>query len=176
MEDGFENVEVTPKPKPRAPRAAPQKPSTKSTGRRTNGVRIAIAVVGVLGSVGVAFIKGYFDRIHIDERLANLSGIDVQIGAWGATYADSNWTLGKPEDPMPETMRTYQVPVKFPHKFTYSPKVFLSVSGVDISNENKFHYIVDTSDVSVDGFVIKIVASEKYKIYAMYGHWMAYQQ
>jgi len=149
----------------------------KSSKARGNGVRVAIAVIGVIGSISVAFIKSYFDRIHVDQRLQNLSGIDVQVGQWGADYSDAGWSLGNPVDmSIPTTMRCYKIPVTFVHKFSQVPKIFITVSGIDIANDNEFHWQVEDNSVTEEGFVLTLVANEKFKVYALSGQWLAYQQ
>jgi hypothetical protein len=143
----------------------------------SNRARIAIAIIGVIGSLGVAIIKGHFDRTHIDDRLSNLSGIDIEVGAWGAGYADKGWNLGSPDDhSIPKTMRIFRMPIKFSHQFTKEPKILLSVSGIDIANDANFRWFVDSEDTTTEGFTIKLTANENFKVYFLSGQWFAYQQ
>src|SRR5580658_2605133 len=93
----------------RSTSARPRLPGNSLT-HGSNRARITIAIIGVIGSLGVALIKGHFDRTHIDDRLSNLSGIDVEVGAWGAAYSDKDWNLGSPEDnSIPKTMRVFRI-------------------------------------------------------------------
>jgi len=148
--------------------------------RATNIARIWIAVIGVLGSLGVAGVKGYYDRIHIDSRLNNLRGVDIKSGAWGAGWTDNSnppWNLGNPEAAVTmNATRTFSYDIRFPEAFSSTPKVFVTVSGLDASNKSNLRWQAQPTDITPAGFRLQLMAISDTQIYYLEGRWLAFQQ
>jgi hypothetical protein len=158
-------------------RKRPNAPSKKSG---TNVTRVWIAVIGVLGSLGVAGVKGYFDRIHIDARLSNLRGVDIKSGAWGVGPNDNfnpPWNLGSPQATATSSAtRTFTYDVRFPEAFSSTPKVFVTVTGLDASNKSNLRWSAQPTEITPVGFRLQLSAIADTQIYYLEGRWLAFQQ
>ena len=165
---------------PRSARAKEKKSepevAKKPEAKGKTSVRVAIALIGVLGSVLVALIKGYFDYIHIDPRLGNLGPIDAQHGLWSPECDGFKpWDLNIVDDKHPN--RSYFIPVSFPREFTKAPQVFVSVYLLDaVPSSSGLHWKLDVEDVTTKGFKVLVSAQDSSVINLIEGHWFAYQQ
>jgi hypothetical protein len=165
-------TEIVPKgPNVDAPRT-PKQPSKL----RERWPRVAIAAVGFIGSITVAFIKGYFDRVHIDKRLDNLHGVAIDSGFWSEGYSDASWTLDKPTVDPNQPPRKARIQIRFGHPFSYPPKVFISVRLIDASNEAPLRYTIEVRDVSKGGFALDLGTQGNSKIFWLAGDYIAFQQ
>jgi H-type lectin domain len=149
-----------------------QTPTTK----KSNSTRLVIAIIGIIGSIGVAFVKGYFDRVHIDSRLDNLRGVQIDVGNWSAGNTNAGWQLDKPTGSPDAPPRKFTIPIHFTKVFTYEPKVFVSVKLIDASNSANFRWAANIDNVTKDGFFLVLETDSDSIVYWLAGDYIAFQQ
>jgi hypothetical protein len=70
----------------------------------------------------------------------------------------------------------YTYHINFNQKFSSPPHVVVSVSNLDEWKNGGVKWIVEPSDVSNDGFDVRIHAYPESVIYTIGGNWLAFQR
>ena len=106
-----------------------------------------------------------------------MRGIDVKTGLWGCGYSTcSGWSLGGPDKGGPTGSQSSEIDVDInDNTFTKPPKIFLTVSKIDMRNSEHMQWRVQVNEASKNHFKIQ-VTTEGEPIYRIGGHWLAYQQ
>jgi uncharacterized ion transporter superfamily protein YfcC len=95
----------------------------------------------------------------------------TQSGFWESKIGDTSYNLDSGTGE-----RSITLEVKFSKSYEVKPKVFVSVSQLDVDKNYNCRYNVEALSVSRDGFTIKIMIWADTKIYSIGGYWLAYKE
>jgi hypothetical protein len=95
----------------------------------------------------------------------------TQSGFWESKIGDVSYNLDTGTGERSTTLE-----VIFSESYKTMPKVFVSVSQLDVDNNFNCRYNVEVLSVSRDGFTIKIKIWADTKIYSIGGYWLAYTE
>lgn len=148
---------------------------------------VLIALIGVLGSFGVAFINRQSvksdikeSQSEIEQRFKNLRGIHVQSGFVEGINSLPGWTLHEapPRTGLRETSppRIYTKRVDFAEPFSALPAVLVSIRALDASKEANTRIIVSAANIDARGFTMRFQTWSDSRIYDIIIDWIAYQQ
>lgn len=144
-------------------------------------VSLVIAIIGVIGSLGVALITSRASvKSDLEQRFGNLRPIDVQSGhVEGSPAAFKDWGLDKPPvltKDAPILPRKYKHQVLFKREFSSPPIVIVGINLLDCSNRANTRIQLYTDNVNSKGFTLVFQTWKDSLIYDVEVDWIAYQQ
>jgi hypothetical protein len=155
----------------------------------SRNAQILVAVIGLVGTISAASIPAILtylqtnERIdatakNLDQRLRNLSGIDVKSGSETLGESDPGWTLlTPPKDATANyAARKAVKKVSFEPPFSGQPFVFVAVNFVDADKDVNLRYAVYANDITPRGFDLVFQTWADTKIHTIGVNWLAYQR
>lgn len=118
----------------------------------------------IIMSFAIAAVFALFSSVSV-------SSLEIVTGEFEFDRNTPGFSLSKGEGD-----RQTNLEVKFKKPFSSKPKIVLSVTRIDASNDENLRYELAPSFVSNDGFLIKAKTWDKSKVYTIKGTWMAIAQ
>jgi hypothetical protein len=155
-----------------------------TTGSRAT---VMIALIGLAGSLGVAYINRQgvkadlrTNKSELELRFKNLRGIQVQSGFVEGINSLPDWTLhiAPVKTHLRESTppRVFTKRVDFPEAFSSLPSVVVGIRALDASREANTRIIVSAGNIDTRGFTLRIQTWSDSKLYDVILDWLAYQQ
>lgn len=165
---------------------------TKDVNNGPPWLAIAIATIGVIGSIGPAYVTARAtahasvqDQVpssvadYLDERFPNLTLADIRTGLVNGNRADLDWHLDTVPKLAPRSTdrveRNVYRKITFDPPFSATPHVLVAITTIDASNESHLRLIAMPGDVTPEGFTLTIQTWSDTQLYWVQVEWLAYQ-
>jgi hypothetical protein len=148
----------------------------------TRNQSIAMAIISLVGSLGVAAITSHVTtNSTIDDRAKDLRAIHLESGSqdFDSEQMKANH-MDKPPNGVPVTVsytpRIIRQHIQFDKQFDFTPVVRTGLQSLDVGNEAHIRILVSADNVTTAGFDLRVQTWSDSRIYFVATDWFAYEQ